>query len=197
MSNFVKGLFNHRRANKAAKSQEEQVRKAQDTLKEQYEQQRKDYEPFRQAGLDGLNALNQLSTQQGQQDFYDNYYNSNQFRSMADQARTGALSSAEATGNLGSSSTSNQLARIAPDLGNNALNRQLGIDRGLAGLGFQGASGQANAAGNYGINNARLFQQMGELQAKRNSIPTGFGSFLNQITNFGDKIVGGFLDGLF
>ncbi|EPF1530601.1 DNA transfer protein, partial [Salmonella enterica] len=68
------------------------------------------------------------------------------------QARYQSLNAAEATGGLGSTATSNQIASIAPTLGQNWLSGQMQNYGNLLNVGQSAAAGQASAGQNYANN---------------------------------------------
>lgn len=68
-----------------------------------------------------VNQLQNLSSLEGQGQALNQYYNSQQYKDLAGQARYQSLAAAEATGGLGSTATSNQLATISPTLGQSWL----------------------------------------------------------------------------
>jgi len=129
---------------------------------------------------------------------------------MADQARYQSLNAAEATGGLGSTATSNQLASIAPMLGQNYLadmtNQQQNMYAQLLGLSGLGAE-SANALGNYAIGQGNtmsgMYQQKGQIMAGKAALPwqvaasanssinNGAASDVNQFTGMFGGLMGG------
>ncbi|EDK4123870.1 DNA transfer protein, partial [Salmonella enterica] len=88
-----------------------------------------------------IGQMQNLSTLEGQGNALNQYYNSQQFNDLANQARYQQLSSAEATGGLGSTATSNQLASIAPTLGQGWLADQMNNYQNLANIGLGALQG--------------------------------------------------------
>lgn len=121
-----------------------------------------------------VSQLQGLSTLDGQGKALNDYYNSDQYKQMADQARYQSLSGAEATGGLGSTATSNQLATIAPTLGQNWLSGQMQNYQNLANIGLGALQGQANAGQTYANNASQLYQQQAALSAANANRPSGF-----------------------
>lgn len=137
-----------------------------------------------------FSALQNLSSASGQNNFLSNYYNSAEFKQMSSQARNQQLAAAEATGGLGSTSTGNALAAIAPQLGQQAYQQQLqnqtnifGLAQGaqqnylqslgnLTGIGQSAAANQAAAGQSYANNTGQLLQGMGAIQAGRANQPS-------------------------
>lgn len=116
--------------------------------------------------------LQGLSTLEGQGNALNQYYNSDQYRQLAGQARYQSLSAAEATGGLGSTATSNQLASIAPALGQNWLTGQMNNYQNLANVGFGALTGQANAGQAYANNAGQLAMQQSSINAANANRPS-------------------------
>lgn len=115
---------------------------------------------------------------QGQGQALNQYYNSQQYKDLAGQARYQSLAAAEATGGLGSTATGNQLAAIAPTLGQNWLSGQMNNYNNLANIGLGALTGQANAGQNYANNVSQLYQQQAAASAANANKPSGFQSAL-------------------
>lgn len=98
---------------------------AADLQNQQFNRVMEQLAPYAAAGLPALQQIQQLSTLEGQNSALNQYYNSDQYKQLADQARYQSLNAAEATGGLGSTATSNQIASIAPTLGQNWLSGQM------------------------------------------------------------------------
>lgn len=125
-----------------------------------------------------IGQLQNLSSLGGQQQALGDYYNSGQFKDLANQARYQQLASAEATGGLGSTATSNGLATIAPMLGQNWLTGQMNNYQNLANIGLGALQGQANAGQSYANNTGQLLQQQAGLAAANANRPSKFGGAL-------------------
>lgn len=121
--------------------------------------------PFTPLAQQYISQLQGLSTLQGQQSALNDYYNSQQYKDMAGQLRYQALNSAEATGGLGSTATTNSLATIAPTLGQNWLSGQMNNYQNLANIGLGALTGQATAGQNYANNASQLYQQQANAAA--------------------------------
>lgn len=115
---------------------------------------------------------------QGQNSALNDYYNSDQYKQLANQARYQTLQSAEATGGLGSTATSNQLATIAPTLGQNWLSGQMNNYQNLTNIGLGALTGQATAGQNYANNASQLYQQQANAAAASANRPSGTQQFL-------------------
>ncbi len=114
----------------------------------------------------------------GQGQALNQYYNSQQYKDLAGQARYQSLAAAEATGGLGSTATGNQLAAIAPTLGQNWLSGQMNNYNNLANIGLGALTGQANAGQNYANNVSQLYQQQAAASAANANRPSGLQSAL-------------------
>ena len=134
--------------------------------------------PFTPLAQQYVSQLQGLSTLHGQNSALNDYYKSSQYKGLADQARYQTLAGAEATGGLGSTATSNQLATIAPTLGQNWLSGQMQNAQNLANIGLGALQGQANAGQNYANNMGSLYQQQANLAAANANRPSGFQSAL-------------------
>lgn len=125
-----------------------------------------------------VQAMQGLSSLKGQNDALNGYYNSAQYKGLADQTRGQMLASAEATGGLGSTTAQNSLATIAPQLGQSWLNNQMGNYQNLANIGLGALQGQANAGQSYANNSSQLYQQQAAASAANANKPSGAQSFL-------------------
>ncbi|HGH4643544.1 TPA: DNA transfer protein [Enterobacter roggenkampii] len=128
--------------------------------------------PFTPLAQQYISQLQGLSTLQGQNSALNDYYNSDQYKQLANQARYQTLQSAEATGGLGSTATSNQLATIAPTLGQNWLSGQMNNYQNLANIGLGALTGQATAGQNYANNVGQLYQQQANSSAASANRPS-------------------------
>ncbi|HDW7608643.1 TPA: DNA transfer protein, partial [Escherichia coli] len=102
------------------------------------------------------------------------------YKDLAGQARYQSLAAAEATGGLGSTATGNQLAAIAPTLGQNWLSGQMNNYNNLANIGLGALTGQANAGQTYANNASQLYQQQAAAVAANANRPST-----------GQKLIGG------
>ncbi|WP_129544324.1 DNA transfer protein [Serratia sp. 1D1416] len=134
--------------------------------------------PFTPLAQQYIGQLQNLSSLGGQQSALNSYYNSGQFKDLANQARYQQLASAEATGGLGSTATSNGLATIAPMLGQNWLTGQMNNYQNLANIGLGALQGQANAGQSYANNTGQLLQQQAGLAAANANQPSKLGGAL-------------------
>ncbi|MGE9804505.1 DNA transfer protein, partial [Escherichia coli] len=99
-----------------------------------------------------------------------------QYKDLAGQARYQSLAAAEATGGLGSTATGNQLATIAPTLGQQWLSGQMNNYQNLANIGLGALQGQANAGQTYANNMSQISQQSAALAAANANRPSAMQS---------------------
>lgn len=155
-------------------AQADAMREATALQREQWQTNMQNLAPFTPLAQQYIGQLQNLSSLGGQQSALNDYYNSGQFKDQADQARYQQLASAEATGGLGSTATSNGLATIAPMLGQNWLTGQMNNYQNLANIGLGALQGQANAGQSYANNTGQLLQQQAALSAANANRPSGF-----------------------
>ncbi|HDU4198832.1 packaged DNA stabilization gp4 family protein [Escherichia coli] len=123
-----------------------------------------------------VGSLENLSSLEGQGQALNQYYNSQQYKDLAGQARYQSLAAAEATGGLGSTATGNQLATIAPTLGQQWLSGQMNNYQNLANVGLGALQGQANAGQTYANNMSQISQQSAALAAANANRPSAMQS---------------------
>ncbi|HGP0980347.1 TPA: DNA transfer protein [Klebsiella aerogenes] len=160
-----------------AGAQAKATQKGIDLQREMWQTNMQNLAPFTPLAQQYVSQLQNLSTLQGQGQALNDYYNSQQYKDLAGQARYQSLMSAEATGGLGSTATGNQLAAIAPTLGQNWLSGQMNNYQNLANIGLGALTGQANAGQNYANNASQLYQQQANAAAANANRPSGFQNF--------------------
>ena len=148
-----------------SKAQAQTTQKGIDLQREMWQTNMQNLAPFTPLAQQYVQQLQGLSTLQGQQSALNDYYGSQQYNDMAGQLRYQALNSAEATGGLGSTATTNSLATIAPTLGQNWLSGQMNNYQNLANIGLGALTGQANAGQSYANNMSQLYQQQANAAA--------------------------------
>ena len=161
-----------------AGAQAKATQKGIDLQREMWQTNMQNLAPFMPLAQQYVSQLQGLSTLQGQGQALNDYYNSQQYKDLAGQARYQSLMSAEATGGLGSTATGNQLAAIAPTLGQNWLSGQMNNYQNLANIGLGALTGQANAGQNYANNASQLYQQQANAAAANANRPSGLQSAL-------------------
>ena len=157
-----------------AGAQAEAMKYSADLQNDQFNRIMANLAPFTDYAQKYVGQMANLSTLEGQNQALQGYYGSDQYKGMADQARYQALNAAEATGGLGSTATMNQLAAIAPTLGQSWLGDQMNSAQNLANIGLGALQGQANAGQNYANNMGSLYQQQAALSAANANRPSGF-----------------------
>lgn len=160
-----------------AGAQAKATQKGIDLQREMWQTNMQNLAPFTPLAQQYVSQLQNLSTLQGQGQALNDYYNSQQYKDLAGQARYQSLMSAEATGGLGSTATGNQLAAIAPTLGQSWLSGQMNNYQNLANIGLGALTGQANAGQNYANNASQLYQQQANAAAANANRPSGFQNF--------------------
>lgn len=162
-----------------AGAQAEATKKGVELQREMWQTNMQNLAPFTPLAQQYIQQLQGLSTLQGQNSALNDYYNSDQYKQLANQARYQALQSAEATGGLGSTATSNQLATIAPTLGQSWLSGQMNNYQNLANIGLGALTGQATAGQNYANNVGQLYQQQANAAAAGANRPSGTQQFIS------------------
>ncbi len=154
-------------------SSDKSAKYAADLQNKQWQTIMKNLAPFTPLAEQYVNQLQNLSSLEGQGQALNQYYNSQQYKDLAGQARYQSLAAAEATGGLGSTATSNQLATIAPTLGQSWLSNQMSNYNNLANIGLGALQGQANAGQTYANNMSSIAQQSAALAAANANKPSG------------------------
>ncbi|HAH9977785.1 TPA: DNA transfer protein [Escherichia coli] len=160
-------------SDKSAKYAAEAQKYAADLQNQQWQTIMKNLAPFTPLAQQYVSQLQNLSSLQGQGQALNQYYNSQQYKDLAGQARYQSLAAAEATGGLGSTATGNQLATIAPTLGQQWLSGQMNNYQNLANIGLGALQGQANAGQTYANNMSQISQQSAALAAANANKPSG------------------------
>lgn len=160
-------------SNKAASAAADASRYSADLQNQQFNRIMDNLAPFTPLAQQYIGQLQGLSTLEGQQSALNGFYNSGQYQDLANQSRYQNLNAAEATGGLGSTATSNQLAAIAPTLGQTWLSGQMQNANNLANIGLGALQGQANAGQNYANNMSQISQQNAALAAANANRPSG------------------------
>lgn len=185
-------------ANQAAEAQTNAANQSAAISKEQFEAIQKNLAPFLQFGTNQLQGLQGVMQPLNRQEELATYYSSPEFALQSRQARGQQLAAAEATGGLGSTSTGNALASIAPTLGMSYLGQREAqqadlFNRLMAGasMGLNAASMQGTAGQNYVSQSSNAFNQAAAAQAG------GATSGFNTLMGLGGTFIGaGGLPGL-
>lgn len=155
-------------ANKQAKAAQSEL----ELQRQMFDEQMAMGQPYREFGEQYLPMLGQAMQPIDRQAELSAYYQSPEFSMMSNQARNQQLAASEATGGLGSTSTGNALASIAPQLGQNYLAMREGqqadlFNRLLGGvnIGLSGAGMQQQASGQFGTQAGNIMSQNAAQQA--------------------------------
>lgn len=171
MNGYMKGG-----SDSGSKAQARATEKGIELQREMWQTNMQNLAPFTPLAQQYVSQLQNLSSLQGQGQALNQYYNSQQYKDLAGQARYQSLAAAEATGGLGSTATSNQLATIAPTLGQQWLSGQMNNYQNLANIGLGALQGQANAGQTYANNMSQISQQSAALAAANANRPSGLQS---------------------
>ena len=159
-------------ANKAADAQTNAANQSAALSKEQFEQIQQNLAPFLQFGTSQLQGLGGLMQPLNRQQELAQFYSGPEFAMQSQQARLQQLAASEATGGLGSTSTGNALASIAPQLGMNYLGQREAQQADMfnrlmagAGMGLNAAAQQGQAGQNYASQASQAYNQAGAAQA--------------------------------
>jgi len=159
-------------SNKAVDAQVGMANQSAELSKEQFEEIQNNLAPFLQFGTNQLQGLGGLMQPLNRQQELAQFYQSPEFAMQSQQARGQQLAAAEATGGLGSTSTGNALASIAPQLGLSYLGQREAQQADLfnrlmsgAGMGLNAASMTGQAGQNYVSQASNAFNQAGAAQA--------------------------------
>ncbi len=155
-----------------SKAQARATEKGIELQREMWQTNMQNLAPFTPLAQQYVSQLQNLSSLQGQGQALNQYYNSQQYKDLAGQARYQSLAAAEATGGLGSTATGNQLAAIAPTLGQQWLSGQMNNYQNLANIGLGALQGQANAGQTYANNMSQISQQSAALAAANANRPS-------------------------
>lgn len=185
-------------ANKSAEAQQQAAQQSAQISQEQFEQIQKNLSPFMEFGTNLLPALGQAMQPVNRQAELAAYYDSPEFAMQSGQARNQQLAASEATGGLGSTSTGNALASIAPQLGQNYLGmreaQQADLFNRLMGgatMGQNAAAGIGTAGQQYASQASQALQQGGAAAAGAAMAPW------QTISSIGGMALGGYLGGGF
>lgn len=182
---------------RASKTQAQAAEAGQRLSQEQFEAIQKNMAPFLEFGTAQLPGLQGLMQPLNRQDELAAYYKSPEFSMMSRQARGQQLAASEATGGLGSTSTSNALASIAPQLGMSYLGQREAQQADLfnrlmsgAGMGLNAAAMTGQAGQQYASQAANALNQAG---AARAGGQLAMGNLIGNIAG----AVGGYYGGMF
>lgn len=148
--------------------------------------------PFLQVGYGAIPGLQQAMQPINREQALSDYYGSGEYAMMEEQAKRAALTAGEA-GGVGGSTMSNNLMRIAPQMGMQHLglleaqqadqfNRQMG----LVNMGQNAAAMTGNAGQNFASQASQAYGQQGQAMAQKAMAP------IQTITSLGSMAAGFF-----
>ncbi|EJI0957430.1 TPA: DNA transfer protein [Escherichia coli] len=213
VTNAASGILGGIGANSASKEYKKANDRQQNLQEQMYQQQIAFGKPYREVGESALPRLQNLAgIPIDRNKLLGDYFNSQEFKLLNDQARYSGLASAEATGGLGSTATGNMLASIAPQLGQQYLSMKTAEQQdmynqlmGLTNVGLTAAGmGSAASANNSNVLTS-LIGESGQIRGAQKALPwqtaasanSSLGNGASQDVNSFTNMFGGFLGGLF
>lgn len=216
ITSAVSGVVGAIGTNKALNQEKKSINKQQDIQKDTTAQLLALMAPYRDAGTAALPKAQALAGQPiDREKLLNQYFSGDEYAIDSEAARRQQLAGAAATGGLGSTSTNNALAAIAPTLGNDYLNTMSAQQQdmynqlmGMVNVGLQGAGGSGNAISSGGSNLIALQGAKGANNASRAALPyqtaayannamgQGAASDVNQFTNMFGGMFGGMMGGV-
>lgn len=160
----ISGYRSGKAQDKALESQQQGADSANRTMKEMYDQQRADMEPWRQAGSGAVKQM--------QGDFMGNWQQDPGYQFRLSEGNKAINNAAAARGMGNSGATMKALSRYGQDYASGeydkAYNRNFNRLSTLAGFGSQAANTNSANAGNYGQSVANNYLGMGNANANAN-----------------------------
>ncbi len=172
-ADFLGGALGAKGAGEASKAEQYAAQQGIDLQRETRDLSLANLKPFLQTGTAGLTGLTEAANQQlDPAKFYGDYFNSQEYGQLNDQAQRNLLATREATGGLRTTSSANLLGSIAPQLAQSAFARQQALQdanynrqMGLVNVGLNAAGGSNAAAGNAANSMSNLLLQQGQAKA--------------------------------
>ncbi len=160
-------------------------------------EQRQQWAPFAQAGLEGLTGLQGLVNDPSAA--LSGYFKGPEYAMIQEQAGRGQLAASEAMGGMGATSTGNVLAGQQAALGQDFLNNRYNQLSGMTNIGLQATGAGSAATGQAGSNISNLAMQGG--MARGNALAGGqlasSQAWGNTLNNLAGMYMGGKIGGLF
>lgn len=167
LASLASAIFGSRAASKASDAQVQAAEMGIASNERMFDKSLALQEPYREAGYSALTGLQGLTDPAQRAQTLSDYYASDEYGMMENQAQQSTLRSAAATGNLRGGAGAQAVANIAPQLGMQFLNSQQNQYTGLANMGMGAASQGANSATNLGLSMANSYNQIGDAQAQK------------------------------
>lgn len=196
LGSIIQGYLGAKGAAKAGRAEERAAQQGIDLQRETRDISLGNLRPFMDVGTGALGNLQSAANMQlDPSQFYNDYFQSNEYGQLSDQARRNMLAGAEATGGLRSTSTANMLGSIAPQLAQSTFARQQALQDayynkqlGLTNVGLNAAGGSNAVAGNAANSMSNLMLQQGQARAGRLAAPYQAAS--NTIGNIQGMLMG-------
>ena len=149
----------------AQKKQQEAMEEGMTAEQQMFEKSLELQAPYREAGYGALSDLQGLVSDPSAA--LNDFYGSDQYSALANQASANAMRGASAQGGLRGGSTYSALENVAPQLGQNYLANQYQQLTGLANMGMGAASQGASGYNQLGMNQSNMYNQIGANQANQ------------------------------
>ncbi len=177
--NAVGNIFGGIGAYQGAKEEMKYADNAMGMQWDMYNQQVERGKPFYDAGVQGLQSLQDIAGKPlDRQGMISAYYDSPEFALQSREARGQQLAASEATGGLGSTSTGNALASIAPELGQSYLSQRQAEQgdiynqlMGMTNIALSGMGAQNAASGQMASQGANTMMYQGQIAAGKKALP--------------------------
>jgi len=216
VTSAVGGIIGGIGTHKAQKAEQKSIDRQMDMQRDALAQQLALTSDYRAAGEKALPQLQAIAGKPiDREALLKSYYGGNEYAMNSEAATRNQLAAAAATGGLGSTTTNNALAAIAPSLGMDYLNTMSAQQQdqynqlmGLVNVGLSG-SGAASAAvgsgtsnliglqGNKGANSAARAALPWQVGAyANNAVGQGAASDVNSFTNMFGGMFGGAMGGI-
>lgn len=172
-ANVLGGVLGAQGAKKAANTEAAAAQAGIDLQRETRDISLSNLRPFMQAGSGAIAGLTEAANEKiDPAKFYGDYFNSQEYSQLNDQAQRNLLATREATGGLRTTSSANLLGSIAPQLAQSAFARQQALQDanynrqlGLVNVGLNAAGGSNAVAGNAANSMSSLLLQQGAAKA--------------------------------
>lgn len=187
ITSAVGGIIGGIGTHKAQKAEQKSIDKQMDMQRDSLAQQLALTEDYRAAGEKALPQLQAVAGKPiDREALLKSYYGGTEYAMNSDEARRSQLAASAATGGLGSATTSNALAAIAPSLGMDYLNTMTAQQQdqynqlmGLVNVGLSGSGAQSAAISTGNSNLIGLQGAKGQNSAARAALPWQVGAYAN------------------
>lgn len=202
----ITGLLGGKGAYEGQKKEAEYADRALKLYQQNMERSAEMFDPYVQFGKQGLpmimEAIDSANYDRGQA--LTDYYKGPEYAALSEQANRNILAGAEAGAGIGSSSTANDLMRIAPALGSQHLgyldakaaddyNRAMGV----AGIGQSAAAGTSGVYSGMASQASNLMLNKGQALAAKKAMPWMIAADQNKRAAEGAGAFADFFGGMF